>query len=211
MIFVSIGIDGNTIKEDIDLRDLFRGGGGYYSSYGGGSSIQDGLIPGLITEIRGTENQVIKKAIDLAKNSSTPDNAAKKIRKIVEAYTECTSLYHERLGRMQSGEPLKDVIREYFFSDKGQKGYLPVKPVAMCNTYTWDHLRKLKIPSFSNYPNVPRILGVEIIRDMGIGEARLFSMEVTMGFSNEKSAQIEQFTEVNKHIVNLTMERVEKE
>lgn len=207
MIVVSIGVNGNTILENLNIKDVFSAGSGYRSNYASNES----LLASFMSELRSTENEIIKKSMDLARNSSTPDNAAKKIRKIVEGYSQCIDLYSERLQRMKDGEAISNVIREYFFSEDGKRGILPIKPVAICGKYNWNLLKKQNTSPYNKVENVPRIMHIEITRDMSIGEARLFTMDVKLGYSNEKSGPTEEFTELGTHVVSLTMERVEKD
>ncbi len=205
MIAVSIGIDGTTVVADIDLKTALRANGGGYID-------AKSMVGNVISALRNLENKKITKSISLARNSATPDNAAKKIRNIITTYKECMDLFHERAARMRLGEEdIREVIREYFYSDKGKAGLLPAEPIRICSDHAWNSLKKLNIPAFAAFSSVPRVLDIQVGKDFSIGDARLFSVEVTLGSSNEKGGAREEFTEVSTHTINFTMERLESE
>lgn len=203
MIVVSIGFDGKTVAEDLNIKEALRTG-----SYGYKLDAK-GMIGNIISELRSLDNKHISKAISLAKSSTTPDNAAKKIRNIVATYKQCMDLYTQRNARFKAGdESIREIVKSYFYSEEGKKGIIPVEPIKICNDYSWNKLKGTS-KSFSEFQSVPRVLSIEIGKDLSIGEARLFSIEVTLGYSNNKGAAQEVFTEVSKHTVNFTMERLD--
>lgn len=210
MIQVSIGIDGTTIVDDINLKEALRSGG---SGHWYGSKVDPkSMVGNVIHELRSLDNKNITKSISLARNSTTPDNAAKKIRNIITTYKECMDLFHERSERMRLGEEdVRQIIREYFYSEKGKAGILPAEPIRICSDYAWVSVKKLNIPTMTKFPEVPRVLGIEVGKDFSIGDARLFSVEVTLGCSNNKGGAKEEFTEISNHTINFTMERLDDE
>lgn len=207
MIVVSIGFDGKTIADGINIKQAFNSTGGYYYS---GNLSPNKMISMVMGEVRSLENKNISKSISLAKGSTTPENAAKKIRNVISDYKKCLDLYMERNERFKSGkEDIREIIRSYFYSEQGRDGYLPVKPVAICSQHSWNNLKKLNLPSLKGFNSIPRVVSINIGKDMEIGGARLFTFEVTLGQANGGSSIQEEFEEVSKHKISLALERTD--
>ena len=104
---------------------------------------------------------------------------------------------------------ITEIIKSYFSSEEGKNGFLPLEPVKICSYYYWNRLKKYNIKQYEDFKNVPRILHIEIGKDFSVGDARLFSINVTLGYSSEDGPAKETFTEISKHTINFSMERIE--